>query len=111
LSRALAAAGMDEAAIAAEVARRSPEPADTVELEADDEGIAASLFLALDTQWNWTAAPMVAGNGGFGVRTGLKYESIAPTAAALEITVDRQVMIDLKVLEAQALATFAEARG
>jgi hypothetical protein len=111
LSRALAAAGMDEAAIAAEIARRAPAPADVVELDADDEGIAASLFLALDTQWNWTATGMVAGNGGFSVRTGLKYESIAPAAAALEISVGRQVMIDLKVMEAQALATFAEARG
>lgn len=108
---ALAVTGMDAASIERQVAAKAPPPADAVELEAEDEGRAASLFLALDTQWIWTATGMVAGNGGFGVRTGINYASIAPTAAALEIVVDRQVMIDLRTLEAAAMKTFAEGRA
>lgn len=50
------------------------------------------------------------GTGGFGVRVGLKYEVIAPTAALLGLTVDRQVMLDLRAMEAEALAADAEAR-
>lgn len=102
---------MAPAAIEAEVAKRLADrpPPDRTELDADDEGKAAALFLALDTQWNWTSTGMVQGNGGFGMRTGLKYEVIAPTAAALGIAVDAALMIDLRSMEAEALKTFAEA--
>lgn len=95
--------------VAAEIARRPPAP-EPVELDEDDEGRAAALFLALDTQWRWTGSGMVAGNGGFGVRIGLDYTAIAPTAAGLELVVDRRVMLDLRAMEAEALTTFSEAR-
>lgn len=103
---------MTEAQIAVELAKR-PVAVDTrrpVELDEDDEGRAAALFLALDTQWNWASTGTVQGNGGYGVRTGLKYEVIAPTAAALGIAVDRALLMDLRVMEAEALKTFAEDR-
>lgn len=103
---------MSEAAIAAELAKRpgAPEAERPVEIDEDDEGRAAALFLALDTQWNFAGTATVQGNGGYSVRTGLKYEVIAPTAAALDIAVDRQLMIDLRVMEAEALKTFGEQR-
>ncbi len=96
--------------MAAELAKR-PVAIDTappIEIEEADEGQAGALFLALDTQWNWASTGMVQGNGGYGVRTGLKYEVIAPTAAAMAIAVDRQLLIDLRGMEAEALRTFAE---
>ena len=96
-----------EKRIALEAAQRPA--ADEIEIDADDEGQAVSLFLALDTQWNWTTTGVVGGNGGFGMRTGIRYEAIAPVAAALELTVNRQVMVDLREMEATALKTLAEA--
>jgi hypothetical protein len=101
---------MDAASIEAEVARKPAPPIEVVEIDEDDEGRAAALFLVLDTQWNWTSTGVVQGNGGFGVRTGLKYEVIAPTALALGVTVDRRVMLDLRELEAAALKAFSEQR-
>lgn len=103
---------MTEPAIAIELAKRpgAPEPDRAVELDEDDEGRAAALFLALDTQWNFAGTATVQGNGGYSVRTGLKYEVIAPTAAALDIAVDRQLMMDLRVMEAEAMNTFGEQR-
>lgn len=103
---------MTEAAIAAELAKRpgAPEPERPVEIDEDDEGRAASLFLHFDTQWNFTGTATVQGNGGYSVRTGLKYEVLLQGAAALGIAVDRQLMIDLRVMEAEALKTFGEAR-
>lgn len=101
---------MDAASIEAEIARRPAPPVDAIELDEEDEGRAAALFLRLDTQWNFTSTGMVQGNGGFSVRTGLKYEVIKDTAQLLGIVVDRQVMIDVGTMEDEALKTFAEAR-
>ena len=77
--------------------RARPDP---IELEAEDEGRAAALFLALGTQWKWT---------GMGVRVGLDYGAIEPAARLLGIAFDRSVMLDLQAMEAEALATFGEA--
>lgn len=102
---------MDAAAIEAAIAALQAPVADPLELAEDDEGRAVALFLALDTQWAWAATGMVQGNGGYGMRVGLKYEVIAPTAAALGLTVDRRTFLDLREMEAEALRTMAEAQG
>jgi hypothetical protein len=107
----MAALGMDAAAIDRELAKLPIAVAAPVELEEADEGRAVALFFALDTQWNWTNTGMINGNGGTAVRTGLRYGSIAPAAAALGIAVDARVFLDLRVLEAEALKTMAEAKG
>ena len=106
----MAALGMTAAAIDTEMAKRPVVASEPVELEEGDEGEAAALFLALDTQWNFTSTGMVQGNGGYGVRTGLKYETIAPVAAMLGLPANRQCLIDLRIMEAEALATFAVSR-
>lgn len=96
--------------MAAQLARLAPAPAEAVELEEDDEGRAAALFLALGTQWNFAPSGAVQGTGGFGVRVGLKYEVIEPTARLLGIATDAQLMVDLRAMEAEALTVEAEAR-
>lgn len=98
------------AAVAAELAKRPVEVADVLELEADDEGRAAALFYAMDTQWLWTTGGTIGGTGGFPMMTGLRYEAIAPAAAPLGIIVDAVVMTDLRTLEATAIAVMAEKR-
>lgn len=79
-------------------------------MEAADEGRAAGLFYAMDTQWNWVPGGMVGGTGGFPMMTGLKYEAIAATAAPLGIVVDAVVMTDLRTIEAEALRVMAAKR-
>ena len=111
MRKALAATGMDAASIEAEIAKRPvPAPA-AIELDVDDEGRAAAIFLAMDTQWSWTTTGIVGGNGGFSMRTGLNYQSIEPAARGLGVGVDPQVFADLRTLETEALKTFAEARA
>jgi hypothetical protein len=97
-------------AVAAEMAKRPIQQVDVIELDADDEGRAAGLFYAMDTQWNWVPGGMVSGTGGFPMMTGLRYEAIAATAAPLGIVVDAVVMADLRTLEAEALKVMAEKR-
>jgi hypothetical protein len=101
---------MPPEAVAAELAKRPVQVADVIELDADDEGRAAGLFYAMDTQWNWVPGGMVSGTGGFPMMTGLRYEAIPTVAAARGITVDGQVMNDLAVIEAEALRVMAEKR-
>lgn len=103
---------MSAAAIEAELAKRpgALQPEHPVELDLDDEGRAAALFLDLETNWNWTVTGMVSGNGGVPMRTGLRYEAIPVAAGARGIALDSQVFTDLRAMEAEALKTFAEQR-
>lgn len=65
-----------------------------------DQHPAVILFFALDTQWR---------NAGMaGARTGIDYAAIEPTARALEIALTPAVMVDLQILEREALATWVE---
>lgn len=103
---------MKPEAIEAQVARHMagrPKP-DPIEIAEDDEGRAAGLFLALDTQWSWANGPVLNGIGGQPMRTGIRYEVIPTVAAALGIAVDGEVMRDLQVMELAALKALAEAR-
>jgi hypothetical protein len=107
-------AGLDEAGIAAALANLpAPKAADPAELDEADEGRAAALFLALDTQWHWAAAGMISGFGGGIVshRTGIRYEAIPVVAGALGIVPDAAVLADLRVMEGEALKVMAEQRA
>lgn len=77
----------------------APKP-DDIELGANDEAPAVGLFLALDTQWQF------AGMGG--MRTGLNYTAIEPTARLRGIELTPGVMADLQIMEQEALRIFAE---
>lgn len=93
---------MDAAAIAHELAKlpSDPEP-EPIGLDIE-EWTAASLLLALDTQWK-TA-------GMAGVITGLDYAAIEPTARLLGIDVTPPVFLALRTMEAEALGVFADRR-
>lgn len=89
--------------IARELAKRPPEPdRPALALAAEDEGLSASLFLALGTQWR-TA-------GTTGTPTGLDYAAIRPTAELIEVPLTPARFLDLRTMEAEALATMAETR-
>ena len=62
-----------------------------------------ALFYALDTQWN--IHPLA------GVRTGINYTAIQPTAQLLGITMTPAMMPDLRKMESEALAAFARRRA
>jgi hypothetical protein len=97
----LQAAGATAENITRELAKLPAEDAeDLLELGLDDEGPAIGLFCALNTQWN-TA-------GLAGVRTGLKYEAIKPTAEALQIDASPGVFLDLRIMEDEALKLVSE---
>lgn len=90
-------------AIAAELDRRglgaAPPPA-AIQLDAADEGRAAVLFLALETQWR---------TGGMAAAfTGLDYAAIEPTARLAGIALDPRLFLDLRTMEHEALKAFAE---
>lgn len=116
MTKALAKTGMDAASIAkyvaADAARRPA--ADAIEIDEADEGRAVSIFLAMDTQWSFTTAGMVQGNGGVPVRTGLQYAVIPTLAAMLGFDIGgdagRQILIDLRTMEGEAMKTLAEGR-
>lgn len=94
-------AGASDANITAELAKLPPEPpARLLEMGEDDEGPAIGLFCALDTQW------LTAGLAG--VRTGLNYGAIEPTARLLDIDVTPRTFLDLKIMEHEALKAQAE---
>jgi hypothetical protein len=97
------AAGADAATVEREVAKlpaaqRTPE----IELQEDDEGVAAVLFLALGTQWRSA--------GQAGILTGLDYAAIEPAARMLGLGLVPQTFLDLRHMEAVALKTMAAAR-
>ncbi|WP_439532027.1 hypothetical protein [Polymorphobacter sp.] len=104
---------MSAAAIDVEVARQlagRPAP-EVTEIDEADEGRAAGLFLAMDTQWMWASSGTVAGHGGFGQRTGLRYEALPIVATAHDLVLDQALLADVKTMEQEALKTFAEARA
>ncbi len=76
-----------------------------IEIEDEDEGRAVRLFQGLATQWSYSVV------GAVGVisrmATGLRYEAIPVVAAALGLTVDRQMFADLQLIEAEALTVMA----
>jgi hypothetical protein len=58
------------------------------------------LFFALGTQWRHA--------GMTGLRIGLDYTAIEATARMLDIEMTPQLLVDLRVMEDEALATWAE---
>ncbi len=75
--------------------RREDEPIEVPIADAP----AATLFFALDTQWRRHAMS--------GQRIGIDYAAIAPTAALYEIAMSADLMADLRMMEATALAELA----
>lgn len=73
--------------------------ADVLEL-APDEASAFALFAALGTQWRHHAMT--------GIRMGLDYTAIPATAAMMAIDMTPGLLVDLRVMEHEALAVFAE---
>lgn len=63
------------------------------------------VFFAMGTQWRWTSAGL---GGAF--KTGLDYTAIAATASGLGVSVTPQLFNDLRLLEAEALSTWAKRR-
>lgn len=62
------------------------------------EAEAVTLFFSLGSQWRFH--PMA------GVRLGLDYQAIAPTAAMLGITMTPDLFNDMRVMEGAAMAAF-----
>jgi hypothetical protein len=84
---------------AAVLPKRSARSADgPIEL-VQDEADPLSVFMALDTQWRWHAMA--------GARLGLDYAAIPQVAAMLGIEMTPRLFIDLKAMEAEALAVWA----
>lgn len=62
-----------------------------------------ALFYALDTQW--LLHPMA------GVRTGINYAAIAPTASLMGIDMTPSMMVDLRAMELAALSALSRKAG
>jgi hypothetical protein len=60
----------------------------------------ATLFFALDTQWRRHAMS--------GLRIGIDYAAIRPTAELYQVELSPELMADIRMMEAAALAQFAE---
>lgn len=67
---------------------------------------AVGLFLALDTQWRWTAVGL-AGS----IRTGLDYQTVAATADLSGVTMTPQLFSDIRTLELAALEVWSKKHG
>lgn len=63
---------------------------------------AALLFLALSTQWRLA--------GMSGVRVGIDYSAVEPTARLIGVALDREVFLDLRAMELEALQTLTDQR-
>lgn len=74
---------------------------DVLEL-APDEAEAFSLFLSLGTQWN--RHPLT------GARIGIDYAAIHPTADMLQIETSPAMLLDLRIMEDEALSEFGKVR-
>lgn len=73
---------------------------DSAPVELDpDQGDSFALFLALDTQWQFHAMT--------GLRIGLDYSQVRPTAGMLDIEMTPRRFLDLRIMEHAALAAFA----
>lgn len=69
------------------------------EVPVEDSAI-VTLFFALDTQWRRHAMS--------GVRIGIDYAAIRPTAELYQIELSSELMADIRMMEAAALAQFAD---
>jgi hypothetical protein len=69
---------------------------------APDEADAFSLFRTLGTQWRHHAMT--------GMRLGIDYAAVEPTARMLGVTMTPALLLDLQLMEAAALDAWAEAR-
>jgi hypothetical protein len=78
---------------------RLPSSDEEIELPGEDAAV-VGLFFALDTQWR--RHPMT------GVRLGIDYAAIGPTAQMLEIDVTPQLLPRLRIMESAALEVLAE---
>ena len=78
--------------------RRIEDETRQIELS-EEEGQSFALFAALDTQWHRHAMT--------GLRLGIDYAQIEPTARMLSIDMSSQRFLDIRVMEAAALAEFA----
>lgn len=67
---------------------------------------AVGLFFALSTQWKWIGAGLA---GAF--RNGIDYNAIAPTAAALGLTMTPALFNDIRTLELAALDAWSKPHG
>ncbi len=66
-----------------------------------DEALSFSLFAALGTQWDRHAMT--------GMRLGIRYDVIRPTAEMLGIAVTPAIFSDIRVMEQAAMTEFARA--
>ena len=82
---------------------RTPASADRAIELAPDEAEAFALFASLGTQWRWHSMA--------GLRLGLIYEAVAPTAAMLGMTMTPRLMGDIQTMETAVLTADAEARA
>jgi len=98
-----------EALLATQLAKRPA--ADVVELQEDDEGRAASLFLGMQTQWHFASAGLIGGSGGGAIRAGLRYEALPVVAGAHGVQLDSRVLADLAEIESAVLRADADARS
>lgn len=80
------------------MSERFDRAADPIDL-GEDEGASFALFLALDTQWHHHAMT--------GVRLGIDYSQVQPTAGMLDIDMTARRFLDLRLMEGAALAEFA----
>ncbi len=97
LERELARFGAPTDVIERVAARETQE---TVEIHADNLETVA-LFSALATQWRHA--------GMTGIRVGLDYRAIPPTAQAMGIELTRELFEGLRVMESEALKVMREA--
>lgn len=87
-------------ALNAHLARRKGNEAKSVIEVAPDEEEAVALFTALDTQWRFH--PLA------GVRTGLDYAAIGPTASMLGLTLSPGLFTDIRIMEGAAMRALAK---
>lgn len=81
--------------------RKKSEGQSAFEIEiAPDEEEAVALFMALDTQWRFH--PLA------GVRTGLDYAAIGPTASMLGLSMNAGLFADIRLMEGAAMRALAK---
>lgn len=68
---------------------------------APDEALSFSLFAALATQWDRHAMT--------GMRTGIRYAEVRPTAENMDIAMTPAIFADIRMMEQAALSEFARA--
>lgn len=71
-----------------------------------DNEAAVRLFLQLGTQWSWVSLSTMA--KAMMVRTGLRYETVEPTARLAGLTLGEGDFARLRLMEGEALAAWRE---